>query len=529
MAVEALTGYREQRSELSRRRGRFATETSSDVIRVAIEPFANRGRLAEGLAEILGIERFESDRQAIARKIQPEQGRPWSWEKLDDVVAEARQLLSGELNSWPAQDHRFEAALKAVPPERIDRLALYLPDDAVEVSFKDRAARSWQPLTQGSPGQQTAALLAFVLGYGSEPIILDQPEDDLDNTLIYELLVSRLRETKTKRQVIVVTHNPNIVVHGDAELVLSLKAAKGQSSIDCQGGLQERGVRDVICSVMEGGPRGIRESLQADHSLQGARHRDRARRAGAAHPPRRGRDAGTQARVAGWLAHHGARARRIRRRTGRHGQRLGWERPCWGPQTGSREIVGVPLDRLDAVEAWVREICNDSVKPPLDALIRKIEVPGADGSLVAVVCVEIDRSLFVHKSPGGYFRRIGSSKREMSPEVLARLFQERSQSRVIRFDESPVPGTSPEQLDGGLTRRFLRDERLPDETDLRKLRIVADDEDGATRITIAGVLLCTRDPGRWLPHAQIQAVSYAGERQDINYQSDARDIDGAAG
>jgi len=192
----------------------------------------------------------------------------------------------------------------------------------------------------------------------------------------------------------------------------------------------------------------------------------------------------------------------------------------------SREIVGVPLDRLDAVEAWVREICNDSVKPPLDALIRKIELPGANGDLVAVVCVEVDRSLFVHKGPGGYFRRIGSSKREMSPEVLARLFQERSQSRVIRFDESPVPGTSPEHLDGALTRRFLRDGRTPDETDLRKLRIVADDENGTARITIAGVLLCTRDPGRWLPHAQIQAVSYAGERQDINYQRDARDIGG---
>ena len=197
-----------------------------------------------------------------------------------------------------------------------------------------------------------------------------------------------------------------------------------------------------------------------------------------------------------------------------------------GVEDRSREVIGIPLDRLDAVEAWVREICNDSVKPQLDALIRKIELPSADGRLVAVLCVEIVRSLFVHKSPGGYFRRIGSSKREMSPEVLARLFQERSQSRVIRFDESPVPGTSPAQLDGALTRRFLRDERFPDETALRKLRIVADDEDGAARITIAGVLLCTRDPGRWLPHAQMQAVSYVGERQDINYQSDARDFDG---
>ena len=197
-----------------------------------------------------------------------------------------------------------------------------------------------------------------------------------------------------------------------------------------------------------------------------------------------------------------------------------------GVEDRSRDVLGIPLDRLDAVEAWVREICNDSVKPQLDALIRKMELPSADGRLVAVLCVEVVRSLFVHKSPVGYFRRIGSSKREMSPEVLARLFQERSQSRVIRFDESPVPGTSPEQLDGALTRRFSRDERFPDETSLRKLRIVADDEDGAARITIAGVLLCTRDPGRWLPHAQIQAVSYMGERQDINYQSDARDIDG---
>ena len=197
-----------------------------------------------------------------------------------------------------------------------------------------------------------------------------------------------------------------------------------------------------------------------------------------------------------------------------------------GVEDKSREILGIPVDRLDAVEGWVREICNDSVKPPLDAEIRKVELPSADGRLVAVICVEIVRSLFVHKSPSGYFRRIGSSKREMSPELLARLFQERSQSRVIRFDESPVPRTAPENLDDGLTRRFLREDGVLTEDDLRKLRIVANDEDDIARITVAGMLLCTRDPGQWMPHAQIQAVSYVGERQDINYQSDARDFGG---
>ena len=200
-----------------------------------------------------------------------------------------------------------------------------------------------------------------------------------------------------------------------------------------------------------------------------------------------------------------------------------------GVEDKSRDVIGIPVDRLDAVETWVREICNDSVTPPLDALIRKIELPGVGGGPVPVVCVEIVRSLFVHKSPGGYFRRIGSSKRELSPEILARLFQERSQSRVIRFDESAVPGTNLQNLDDALARRFLREDAIDEgaiENAAHKLRLVADDDDGIVRLTLAGVLLCTHEPQRWLPHAYVQAVSYAGERTDVNYQTDARDIDG---
>ena len=192
----------------------------------------------------------------------------------------------------------------------------------------------------------------------------------------------------------------------------------------------------------------------------------------------------------------------------------------------SHDVLGIPLDRLDAVETWVREICNDSLRPPLDATIRKTELPDAAGSLVAVIRIDVPRSLFVHRSPGGYFRRIGSSKREMSPEMLVRLFQERSQSRVIRFDESVVPGTTFGDLDDELTRRFLRRGGGLAEDDLRKLRVVAADELDFSRLTVAGVLMCTRAPGNWLPHAQIQAVSYAGERNDVNYQTDARDIVG---
>ncbi len=197
-----------------------------------------------------------------------------------------------------------------------------------------------------------------------------------------------------------------------------------------------------------------------------------------------------------------------------------------GVDDETHDVLGIPLDSLDVVETWVREICNDSITPPLDATIRKLEIRGSSGDLLAVIRVDVPRSLFVHKSPGGYFRRIGSSKREMSPEFLARMFQERSQSRLIRFDESIVPGTEPTDLDERLIARFLPRPQTPADTYLHKLRIAAEDDDGILRLTVAGVLMCAREPARWLPHAQIQAVSYAGERSDVNYQTDARNVSG---
>ena len=160
-----------------------------------------------------------------------------------------------------------------------------------------------------------------------------------------------------------------------------------------------------------------------------------------------------------------------------------------GVDDKTRKVTGIPLDSLDVVEGWVREICDDSVTPSLDADIYKLDLQGTAGGAVPVIRIEISRSLFVHRSPGGYFRRLGSSKREMSPEVLSRLFEQRSQSRIIRFDESVVPNTTTGDLDYALTRRFLR-EKLADEgvteEHARKLRVVADDDQGVSRLTLAG-------------------------------------------
>lgn len=204
-----------------------------------------------------------------------------------------------------------------------------------------------------------------------------------------------------------------------------------------------------------------------------------------------------------------------------------------GVEDATREVVGIPLERLDLAEAFVRELCHDSVEPPLLAHIEKLLLPSPVGADVPVIVVEVPRSLFVHRSPSGYMHRVGSSKREMSPELLARLFQQRSQARLIRFDEQAVPDARLDDLDAALWERFRTSRSLaePRESLLVKLGLARDDAEGTLRPTVSGVLLATEDPRRFLPNAYIQAVAYRGssaapEAGAGAYQLDAADISG---
>ena len=198
-----------------------------------------------------------------------------------------------------------------------------------------------------------------------------------------------------------------------------------------------------------------------------------------------------------------------------------------GVDDKSREIIGIPLEKLNIVESWLRSICNDSIDPPLDCVIRKLIAPDPRGGEKTILQIDVPRSLFVHKSPNGYFRRIGSSRREMKPDVLAWLFQQRSQARLIRFDEQTVPGTSLNGLNPKLWGRF-RTVISPkaDQEFLEKLKLVAKDEDGTMQATVSGILMAADTPESFMSSAFIQAVCYRGIERNAAYQLDAKDITG---
>ena len=88
----------------------------------------------------------------------------------------------------------------------------------------------FRPINGLSTGQQCTAVLHLLLLDNHDPLILDQPEDNLDNSFISELIISELRKAKLNRQFLFATHNANIPVFGDAEWigVLSVEDNQGQ-------------------------------------------------------------------------------------------------------------------------------------------------------------------------------------------------------------------------------------------------------------------------------------------------------------
>jgi len=109
-----------------------------------------------------------------------------------------------------------------------------------------------------SAGQRATAVLTIILAIGDSPILIDQPEDDLDNEFVYQQLVPVLRASKENRQIIVATHNANIPVNGDAELIVPLEVSgsrgtqKSIKGVSCVGALDKKTVQTAVEEILEG-------------------------------------------------------------------------------------------------------------------------------------------------------------------------------------------------------------------------------------------------------------------------------------
>lgn len=263
-AAESWTRLLEMRRELTVLRRTFLADVLQDnrYVRIDVDPYGARETVKAELRELLqreggGFEKDigEADGGGLLGEIYGGDGSPGEIEAaLVRIKEKVRDIAAGSYDPAELGDQRFATHIAKLRPEALDRLDLWFPEDSLDVRYSPTGdGRDLRSIQEGSPGQKSAALLAFLLSYGAEPLVLDQPEDDLDNQVIHDLIVTQLREVKRRRQIIVVSRDPNIVVNGDAELVVAFAARGGETQKDCEGSLQEKKVRDTICAVLEGG------------------------------------------------------------------------------------------------------------------------------------------------------------------------------------------------------------------------------------------------------------------------------------
>ena len=190
--------------------------------------------------------------------------------------------------------------------------------------------------------------------------------------------------------------------------------------------------------------------------------------------------------------------------------------------TDDGEAQGMSREQIVALDALLVEISTDSIKPAVRIHTWHRMLPEGE----RVLLLEVPESDSQHDSPGGSYVRVGASKRRMTSDERLRLAQWRGQARFRWFDEQAVPETGFRTLDESLWKPLLSAEGAADpELALEKLGLLSRGENGVTRATVAGVLLCSRAPEEWLPNACITATSYRGEDRATG-QLDAQTIGG---
>jgi hypothetical protein len=270
---ERLQKVWEARRAMTRARHEFLSDAlvQNNFVRIEIRPYGDNLQIIEqSLRETLDVldDRFSDDIFATSNE-SPSRGIVA--DLLEDLPDESDERTSEVEKRLRTLKDRFESACAGQGdfggrfnnylkrefdrgPELLDNLLTWFPEDGLNVRYSRAGdGTDFQPISQASAGQRSAAMLAFLLAHGDEPLVLDQPEDDLDNHLIYDLVVRQIRENKLRRQIIVVTHNPNIVVNGDAEMLHALDFEGGQCVVKRAGSLQDEAIREEVCRVMEGG------------------------------------------------------------------------------------------------------------------------------------------------------------------------------------------------------------------------------------------------------------------------------------
>jgi chromosome segregation protein len=264
---EAWKGLYSERADLLSAKCNELTLLSSGAIRARLERGAGLGKIRERFELILSGTRIRTKKaEDLCAQVLAADDRISKWNQIAEELeslAKMDKSAEGPL-TLPECHLLLEAGFTVADLDKLARkisqddwLQLFLTElDDLPVFEYRQAENEYIKFSDASAGQQATALLRVLLNQGGPPLVIDQPEDDLDNQVILQI-VEDIWSAKERRQIIFTSHNANIVVNGDADLVVccDYRAAGDQSGgrIKCRGAIDVDEIRTEIKTVMEGG------------------------------------------------------------------------------------------------------------------------------------------------------------------------------------------------------------------------------------------------------------------------------------
>ena len=218
---------------------------------------------------VIGAVQAQFDGRFVARRIKQGDRRP-----LDRFIRDLNQR--GVTRWW--NENQQPSPRRLLEALTADRLAAVGMSPAVQATFREALSQSkrrelaaircpdryllelrmddgsFRSLDSLSGGQRVSVLLSLLLETRDDlPLVIDQPEDELDNRFLFDTVLPALKRLKGRRQIILATHNANIVVNGDADQVIQLEATADRGRVAQAGAIEEPAVRDAIVRTVDGG------------------------------------------------------------------------------------------------------------------------------------------------------------------------------------------------------------------------------------------------------------------------------------
>lgn len=282
--LDQLRVVRRHQYEVRYRKAEELTEALNSTVRITVHPEGNRQAYAEYLDDLFrGQNVWRTVQESLVEVPAPEAER--AAQRPVEVDGETRYLIPGipryldpidlatairaqwdeddklhnDLETrWGVTSSKMRRNLAEITENKLFELQTYrVPDlPVIELQVR-RGLLGYRPLSSLSVGQKCTALLGIVLLESSATLLVDQPEDDLDNQFIFDQIVETLRHEKEQRQFLIATHNANIPVSGDAELIIVVNAdqKKGWVIEDGIGSIDSPTIKHAVERILEGGQR----------------------------------------------------------------------------------------------------------------------------------------------------------------------------------------------------------------------------------------------------------------------------------